>query len=52
MSSHPTYAVVCLHEACCQEAAQYIADRLSAGRKEGGAELVVHQVRTQKTIFT
>ncbi len=44
-SGLPTYAVVCLHEACCQEAAQYIADRLSAPRGRGGdgAELVVHQ---------
>ena len=44
-SAHPTYAVVCLHEACCQEAAQFIADRLRAPRHEGGAQLVVHQER-------
>ena len=42
-SSSPTYVVVCLHEHCCQEAAQYIADRLSARPEEGGAGLVVHQ---------
>ncbi len=39
----PTYAVVCLHEKCCQEAAQYITDRLSAPPSEGGAGLSVRQ---------
>jgi len=36
----PTYLVICLHEACPQGAAQYLADRLT---EEAG--LLVRQVR-------
>ncbi len=43
MTDHPTYAVVCFHEGCYQEAAQYITDRLSAPKASGGGGLVVHQ---------
>ena len=39
----PTYFVVCLHEKCSQEAADFMTQRLRAPQAEGGAELVVHQ---------
>ena len=39
----PTYFVVCLHEKCTQEAADFMTRRLRAPQHEGGAELIVHQ---------
>ena len=39
----PTYFVVCLHEKCSQEAADFIAEELSRAETSGGAGLIVHQ---------
>ena len=39
----PTYFVVCLHEHCSQEAADFIASRLATDPSYDGAGLVVHQ---------
>ncbi len=41
----PSYYVVCLHKPCSQEAAQFIADALTKPKVQGGAELIVHQVK-------
>ncbi|XP_059081460.1 anoctamin-10-like [Tigriopus californicus] len=42
-SSSPSYYVVCLHEKCSQEAAQFMADHLSAPVSKDGAGLIVEQ---------
>ena len=39
----PTHLLVCLHENCSQEAAEFIAEVLTKSEVEGGAELLVRQ---------
>lgn len=41
--SPPTYFVVCLHEHCSQEAADFLADKLKTNPDKGGAGLIVNQ---------
>lgn len=35
--------MVCFHEKCCQEAVNFISDRLAGSTLDGGAGLVIHQ---------
>ena len=43
MAPQPTFYLVCLHENCTQEAAEFIVECLTKSEKDGGAGLMVEQ---------